>query len=99
MKSREDSMPPNMVDIPKTCQTFCKKCGKLQPHEVTQYGKGNDSLCAQGKRCYDRKQSGYGGQIKPIFRKYAKTTEKIMLRLECVESDCRSKGKLAIKRT
>lgn len=25
--------------------------------------------CSAGKRRYDRKQSGYGGQTKPIFRK------------------------------
>ncbi|KAB0362197.1 hypothetical protein FD754_006353 [Muntiacus muntjak] len=74
-----------MVNVPKT---FCKKCGKHQPHKVTQYK----------KRCYDRKQSGYGGQTKPIFRKKAKTTKKIVLRLECVEPNCRSKRMLAIKR-
>ncbi|KAI5239751.1 60S Ribosomal Protein L36A [Manis pentadactyla] len=55
----------------------------------------NDLL---GKRRYDRKQSGYGGQTKLIFRKKAKTTKKIVLRLECVEPNCRSKRMLAIKR-
>lgn len=83
--------------------------------------------CGAGKRRYDRKQSGYGGQTKPIFRKkvrcfsvlilvhklfalvceirtnnvlslQAKTTKKIVLRLECVEPNCRSKRMLAIKR-
>ncbi|XP_078542433.1 large ribosomal subunit protein eL42 [Lissotriton helveticus] len=86
------------VNVPKTRRTYCKKCGKHQPHKVTQYKKGKDSLYAQGKRRYDRKQSGYGGQTKPIFRKKAKTTKKIVLRLECVESNCRSKRMLAIKR-
>ncbi|XP_048207999.1 60S ribosomal protein L36a-like [Perognathus longimembris pacificus] len=87
-----------MVNVPKTRRTFCKKCGKPQPHKVTQYKKGKDSLYAQAwKRCYDRKQSGYGGQTKPIFRKKAKTTNKIVLRLECVEPYCRSKRMLAIK--
>ena len=43
-------------------------------------------------------KSGYGGQTKPIFRKKAKTTKKIVLRLECVEPNCRSKRMLAIKR-
>ena len=88
----------NMVNVPKTRWTFCKKCGKHQPHKVTQYKKGKGSLYAQGKRRYDRKQSGYGGQTKPIFRKKAKTTKKIVLRLECVEPNCRSKRMLAIKR-
>uniref|UniRef100_A0A2K5ZWA7 60S ribosomal protein L36a-like n=1 Tax=Mandrillus leucophaeus TaxID=9568 RepID=A0A2K5ZWA7_MANLE len=84
-----------MVNVPKTRWTFCKKCGKHQSflQEVWQYKKGKDSLYAQGK-----KQSGYGGQSKPIFRKKAKTTKKIVLRLECVESNCRSKRMLAIKR-
>ncbi|XP_064319193.1 large ribosomal subunit protein eL42 isoform X2 [Phalacrocorax carbo] len=90
--------PDKMVNVPKTRRTYCKKCGKHQPHKVTQYKKGKDSLYAQGKRRYDRKQSGYGGQTKPIFRKKAKTTKKIVLRLECVEPNCRSKRMLAIKR-
>ncbi|XDA78325.1 hypothetical protein R6Z07M_008363 [Ovis aries] len=95
---REDTSAAKMVNVPKTRRTFCKKCGKHQPHKVTQYKKGKDSLYAQGKRRYDRKQSGYGGQTKPIFRKKAKTTKKIVLRLECVEPNCRSKRMLAIKR-
>uniref|UniRef100_A0A9L0JTP3 60S ribosomal protein L36a n=1 Tax=Equus asinus TaxID=9793 RepID=A0A9L0JTP3_EQUAS len=95
---RVDSPTAKMVNVPKTRRTFCKKCGKHQPHKVTQYKKGKDSLYAQGKRRYDRKQSGYGGQTKPIFRKKAKTTKKIVLRLECVDPNCRSKRMLAIKR-
>ncbi|XP_058892368.1 large ribosomal subunit protein eL42-like [Kogia breviceps] len=86
-----------MVNVPKTGRTFCKKCGKHQPHKVTQYKKGKNSLYAQGKRRYYRKQSGYGAQTQPIFWKKAKTT-KIILRLECVEPNYRSKRILAIKR-
>ncbi|OWK09729.1 hypothetical protein Celaphus_00006312, partial [Cervus elaphus hippelaphus] len=56
---REDTSTAKMVNVPKTRRTFCKKCGKHQPHKVTQYKKGKDSLYAQGKRRYDRKQSGY----------------------------------------
>jgi large subunit ribosomal protein L44e len=55
------------------------------------------SVCP-GKRRYDRKQSGCGGQTKPIFQKKAKTTKKIVLRLACVELNCRSTRMLAIKR-
>ncbi|XP_049632960.1 60S ribosomal protein L36a-like [Suncus etruscus] len=87
-----------MVNVPKTHRTFCRKCGKHQAHKVTQYKKGKDTLYAQEKLRYDRKQSGYGGQTKPIFRKKAKTTKKIVLRLECLELNCRSKRMLAIKR-
>ena len=32
---------------------------------------------------YDRKQQGFGGQSKPILRKKAKTTKKLVLRMEC----------------
>ena len=67
-----------------------------RPHKVTQYKKGKDSLSAQGKRRYDRKQSGYGGQTKPVFHKKAKTTKKVVLRLECTV--CKYKMQLAIKR-
>ena len=49
-----------------------------------------------GKRRYDRKQSGYGGQTKPVFHKKAKTTKKVVLRLEC--SVCKHKHQLSLKR-
>ena len=71
-----------MVNVPKTRRTFCAaaKCRKHTLHKVTQYKAGKASIAAQGKRRYDRKQKGYGGQTKPIFRKKAKTTKKIVLR-------------------
>nr|XP_055140616.1 60S ribosomal protein L36a-like [Symphalangus syndactylus] len=94
----QNSSDAKVVNVSKTQITFCKKCGKHQPHKVTQYKKGKDSLYAQGKRRYDQKQSGYGRQTKPIFQKKAKTTKKTVLRLECVESNCRSKRMLTIKR-
>ena len=47
-------------------------------------------MFAQGKRRYDDKQKGFGGQTKPVFHKKAKTTKKITLRLECKE--CKAKG-------
>lgn len=37
------------VNVPKTRRTYCKKCKKHQPHKVTQYKKGKDSVYAQGK--------------------------------------------------
>lgn len=37
------------VNVPKTRRTYCKKCKKHQPHKVTQYKKGKDSLYAQGE--------------------------------------------------
>lgn len=87
-----------MVNIPKTRKTYCKgkECRKHTQHKVTQYKKGRDSLFAQGKRRYDRKQKGYGGQTKPVFHKKAKTTKKVVLRLECVS--CKYKMQISLKR-
>ncbi|KAL4918146.1 RNA ligase/cyclic nucleotide phosphodiesterase [Aspergillus aurantiobrunneus] len=102
---REDgesgSMPARgewVVNVPKTRKTFCKgkECHKHTQHKVTQYKAGKASLFAQGKRRYDRKQSGYGGQTKPVFHKKAKTTKKVVLRLECTQ--CKTKKQLSLKR-
>jgi large subunit ribosomal protein L44e len=41
---------------------------------LAEYKAGKASLFAQGKRRYDRKQSGYGGQTKPVFHKVWSTT-------------------------
>lgn len=86
------------VNVPKTRRTYCKgrQCKKHTQHRVTQYKAGKASLFAQGKRRYDRKQSGYGGQTKPVFHKKAKTTKKVVLRLECTV--CKTKAQLALKR-
>ncbi|PIN00418.1 60S ribosomal protein L44 [Handroanthus impetiginosus] len=86
------------VNVPKTKKTYCKskECRKHTLHKVTQYKKGKDSLAAQGKRRYDRKQSGYGGQTKPVFHKKAKTTKKIVLRLQC--QGCKHVSQHPIKR-
>ncbi|KAJ8615085.1 hypothetical protein MRB53_034457 [Persea americana] len=87
-----------MVNVPKTKKTYCKnkECKKHTLHKVTQYKKGKDSLAVQGKRRYDRKQSGYGGQTKPVFHKKAKTTKKIVLRLQC--QSCKHVSQHPIKR-
>ncbi|KAF1816309.1 60S ribosomal protein L42 [Eremomyces bilateralis CBS 781.70] len=86
------------VNIPKTRRTYCKgrDCKKHTQHKVTQYKAGKASQFAQGKRRYDRKQSGYGGQTKPVFHKKAKTTKKVVLRLECTA--CKTKAQLSLKR-
>ncbi|KAK4549001.1 hypothetical protein LTR36_008774 [Oleoguttula mirabilis] len=92
------TMRNHQVNIPKTRRTYCKgkDCKKHTNHKVTQYKAGKASLFAQGKRRYDRKQSGYGGQTKPVFHKKAKTTKKVVLRLECTQ--CKTKAQLALKR-
>jgi large subunit ribosomal protein L44e len=68
-----------------------------QKFKVTQYKKSQESKFAQGRRRYDRKQQGFGGQSKPILRKKAKTTKKLVLRLEC--SSCKARTQCPIKRT
>merc|ERR1712002_679819 len=87
-----------MVNVPKSRKTYCaaKKCHRHRLFKVTQYKAGKASLTAQGKRRYDRKQSGYGGQTKPVFHKKAKTTKKVVLRLECTK--CKARKRLPLKR-
>ena len=87
---------PQQVNIPKSKKAFCKGCKKHQMMKVTQYKTGKASLFAQGKRRYDRKQSGFGGQTKPVFHKKAKTTKKIVLRMQCAE--CKQSCMKPIKR-
>ncbi|KAJ9192816.1 hypothetical protein DTO164E3_8167 [Paecilomyces variotii] len=100
LDSKPESLTIKMtvVNVPKTRRTYCKskQCRKHTQHKVTQYKAGKASLFAQGKRRYDRKQSGYGGQTKPVFHKKAKTTKKIVLRLECTV--CKTKAQLSLKR-
>ena len=74
-----------MVQFPKKKKMFCghETCMKHKEFKIVQYKAGKARLFAQGKRRYDRKQRGYGGQTKPIFHKKAKTTKKIVLKLTC----------------
>merc|ERR1712137_339154 len=85
-----------MVNVPKSRRTYCKKCKTHKNHKVTQYKKSKERTASQGRRRYDRKQQGYGGQTKPIFRKKAKTTKKIVLRMECTE--CKVCKQIPLKR-
>ena len=77
-------------------KTYCNKCKKHESFKVSQYKKGKDSSTAQGKRRYDAKQKGFGGQTKPVFRKKAKLTKKTTLKLEC--TTCKVKRCSPIKR-
>jgi len=83
-----------MVNIPKTRRTFCRKCGKHTPHGCSIYKTGAKRLNSLGTRRYHRKIKGYGGKGKPVnrklpgnvmptFRKKAKQTRKLTVRLEC----------------
>ncbi|KAL0481392.1 ribosomal protein L44, partial [Acrasis kona] len=86
------------VNFPKQIRTFCsgRECRNHQKHKVTQYKAGKARLYAQGKRRYDRKQQGFGGQTKPVFHKKAKTTKKIVLKLQCLK--CKTTHQHALKR-
>ena len=57
------------MNIPKSRKTYCPSCNGHQKFKVTQYKKSQESKFAQGRRRYDRKQQGFGGQSKPILRK------------------------------
>ena len=79
-------------------KTYCsgRNCKSHKKHKVQQYKAGKASVFAQGKRRYDRKQAGFGGQTKPIFKKKAKTTKKILLKLTC--QSCKQTHQVQIKR-
>jgi large subunit ribosomal protein L44e len=68
-----------------------------QEHKVSQYKTGAARLLAQGKRRYDRKMRGFGGQKKPIFHKKAKITKKISIKLQCTE--CKTMAQRCLGRT
>eukprot|EP01001_Neometanema_parovale_P002849 NODE_13602_length_471_cov_233.002874_g13309_i0.p2 GENE.NODE_13602_length_471_cov_233.002874_g13309_i0~~NODE_13602_length_471_cov_233.002874_g13309_i0.p2 ORF type:complete len:108 (-),score=27.76 NODE_13602_length_471_cov_233.002874_g13309_i0:89-412(-) len=87
-----------MVNYPKTRNTFCqfKGCKKHTLHKCVQYKVGKASTSAQGKRRYDAKQRGFGGQTKPVFHKKAKTTKKIVLKLQCTK--CKKVKQYVLKR-
>eukprot|EP01060_Flectonema_neradi_P028270 TRINITY_DN379_c0_g3_i1.p1 TRINITY_DN379_c0_g3~~TRINITY_DN379_c0_g3_i1.p1 ORF type:complete len:121 (+),score=17.89 TRINITY_DN379_c0_g3_i1:46-363(+) len=86
-----------MVNYPKSKKSYCAgNCLTYVNHKVVQYKSGKSRLCAQGKRRYDAKQKGFGGQTKPVFHKKAKTTKKISLKLQCTK--CKRVKLSSIKR-
>merc|ERR1740138_1743368 len=80
-----------MVQVKKLRTTYCSHeiCRSHKVHKVTQYKKGKESTFAQGRRRYDNKQKGFGGQKKPIQKRKYKITKKITLRLECTVPECK----------
>lgn len=86
-----------MVQVPKTKKTYCPwDCKTHTKHKMSQYKKGKESFFVQGRRRYDIKQKGFGGQTKPVFKKKAKITKKITLKLEC--SKCKKKRFICLGR-
>lgn len=74
------------VNVPKQRRTFCKKCKCHKLHKVTQYKKSKERSAAQGRRRYDRKQQGFGGQSKPIFRKKVIHQPNSITLIACIDS-------------
>merc|ERR1719150_2208441 len=85
-----------MVHYPKFIRTYCEAAKKHTVHKVSQYKKGKAAGNAQGDRRYKAKQKGFGGQTKPAFRKKAKQTKKVTLRLECTK--CKRRRCKTLKR-
>ena len=71
------------MKVPKVIRTYCPRCKTHRDFSVSIYKKGRERSMSEGRRRYDRKQSGYGGQKKPVQKRFAKTTKKQMLRLAC----------------
>ncbi|MES1908778.1 MAG: hypothetical protein MHM6MM_001652 [Cercozoa sp. M6MM] len=85
-----------MVTWPKVKRTYCWKCKEHSTCAISQYSAGKRCPAAQGERRYHRKQKGYGGQTKPVFKKKAKLTRKVTLKLTCKK--CKLVMLQAIKR-
>lgn len=75
------------MKAPKTMKTYCARCKKHTEHAVSLYKKGRERVLSAGRRRYDRKESGYGSQPKPIQKRFSKVTKKQSLRLKCKECD------------
>merc|ERR1739848_894057 len=89
-----------MVTAKKLRTTYCSHpiCRSHKVHRVSQYKKGKESSFCQGRRRYDMKQAGFGGQTKPIQKRKYKITKKITLRLECTVPDCKRRRFLVVGR-
>ena len=64
--------------MPKSMKRFCRyKCRKHTTHKVNQYKKGKESSMAQGRRRYDNKQKGFGGQKNQYLKRKQKPQKKL----------------------
>ncbi len=73
------------LKIPKTINTFCRKCRTHTVHQVSIYKAGKRRALAWGERRHALENKGYGGSKKPIQRRLAKVTKKISLKLKCTQ--------------
>ena len=74
------------MNVPKTINTYCKKCKGHTGHTVSLYKPGKRRPLAIGARRHERAKKGYGGQGWPLQKKFSKTTKKQVLKLKC--KDC-----------
>merc|ERR1711915_2220 len=65
-----------------------QKCACYKEKKQTLAKRGKENPQRQGARRYRRKQKGCHGQTKPILRRKAKITKKLVLKLECTK--CKS---------
>jgi len=82
------------MKFPKERKMYCKKCHKHQKFKVTQYKPGKATLYVQGKRRYDMKQRGYGGQTKPVFRKKKKNNQENLCEEQMLQLPIHCFGKI-----
>jgi large subunit ribosomal protein L44e len=73
------------VKAPKERTTYCTRCRRHTVHRVKLYKKGKESAFTHGHIHYERDRKGYGGQKYPKQRRTAKTTKKMIVKLECKE--------------
>nr|BAS01747.1 ribosomal protein L44 [Amorphochlora amoebiformis] len=65
-----------MVRFPKFKSSYCSICKTHTKKKLNEYKTSEQSIKSQGKRRYDRKQKGYGGQTKPILERKQKLVKK-----------------------
>ena len=67
----------------KEMNKYCPRCNKYTIHGDSIYKKGRVIPMKQGNRRYDRHKTGYGSQPKPIQKKFAKNTKKLVPLIKC----------------
>merc|ERR1711879_238990 len=68
---------------PNHKNAFCRSCRTYKPHGVSVEKSRKACDQKQGQRRYLLKNTGYKGQTKPVFKKKAKQSKKIVLKLTC----------------
>jgi len=76
-------MRADVMNVPKTINTYCPKCNAHTEHSVRLAKPGKQRALALGARRHKREKHGYGGQGWPLQKKFAKTTKKQTLKLKC----------------